>query len=38
VFAEEVGGFGSRKSDMLVTHFAGTVPGAFQSKGRSAFG
>jgi len=38
VFAEEVGGFVSRKSDMPVVHFAGTAPGAFQSKGRSAFG
>ena len=38
VFAEEVGGFVSRKSDMFVTHFAGTVPDAFQSKGRAAFG
>jgi hypothetical protein len=27
VFAEEVGGFDSRKSDMPVTHFAGTGPG-----------
>ena len=27
VFAEEVGSFDSRKSDMPVTHFAGTGPG-----------